>query len=115
MYRSAASRTTHANETFFCLAISSRTLYSSGGKLTDARNEATLGVLLSFSCFLLAFMFSAPGFQPCTTLHHIGVLANYIFWRTRSVARSVGSGVHFQGRLLGGQCEGLDEAKSSRY
>jgi len=42
MYFSVASRTTHANDTFFCFAIVSSVSYTSGGKLIDARTQAAL-------------------------------------------------------------------------
>jgi hypothetical protein len=37
MYFSAASRITQATDTFFCFAISCNVVYSSGGKLAEAR------------------------------------------------------------------------------
>jgi hypothetical protein len=59
MYFSAASRTTHARETFFSRAISSRVSYTLGGKLIEA---LTKGISLAFTplrSLLLCLMMSA--------------------------------------------------------
>src|ERR1035438_5874347 len=61
-YFSVASRTTHARETLFFLAILSRETYVSEGSVTDNRRDCSLlgaALELVFSCI-------------CTTLHHNG-------------------------------------------
>jgi len=69
MYRSAASRTTHANETFFSLAIVSNVSYTSGGKLMDARIVTALSAAFIFFPFaFLDFMLSPSLCSPHYTM-----------------------------------------------
>jgi hypothetical protein len=61
-YRSAASRTTHARDTFFFLAILSRESYVSDGIVTDSRGDRSV---LSTPAKLVS-----PAI--CITLHQSG-------------------------------------------
>jgi hypothetical protein len=61
MYFSVASRTTHASDTFFCLAIPSRVSYISDGKLIVARIDDVRSDLLARTR-LFPFIMISPHF-----------------------------------------------------
>src|ERR1700728_4316555 len=70
IYFSAASRTTHASETFFSLAMTSSVSYISGGKLIDARIAAAPSAFIRFASPLVTVAVSY--LNLFTTLHHFG-------------------------------------------
>src|ERR1700722_10071707 len=70
MYFSVASRTTHASDTFFSFAITSRVSYISGGKLIVARTCAVLWAFIFFPSPLFAMRAGLS--SSFTAFHHIG-------------------------------------------
>jgi hypothetical protein len=69
MYFSDASRTTQANDTFFCFASSSRVSYTSGGNVIVARTD---DAPLSGFMLLAAPFFRFILYRTITAFHHIG-------------------------------------------
>jgi hypothetical protein len=69
MYLSIASRTTQASDTFFSLAIASRLLYISGGKLIEARTAARwdTGIFFALTGLAITTHIRSPRYTTSVT------------------------------------------------